>query len=182
MVINNIFNISIVPLLISVNINVKFKNGTIESIGVVVIAIINAIIPGKNDINVKGVNALCASLNVFDVLAIEMHNPLIKKEYAIITTTANNILIGENIVSIPSYIENMFFVMIKEIIANTKLIIPVIIEDTVTPKNFPTMMSLLFIGNVNNVSKVPLSLSPAVVSVAGYVADTVIAIIIKRKA
>ena len=72
--------------------------------------------------------------------------------------------------------------IINETIANTKLIIPVIIEETVTPKNFPTIISLLFIGNVSNVSKVPLSLSPAVVSVAGYVAETVIAIIIKRKA
>ena len=52
------FNKFIVPLFISVNINVKFTNGIIESIGVVVIPIINAIIPGKNDINVNGVNAL----------------------------------------------------------------------------------------------------------------------------
>ena len=97
-----IFNISIVPLLISVNIKVKFINGIIESIGVVVIPIINAIIPGKNDINVRGVNALCASLNVFDVLAILIHNPLIKNEYAIITIIANIIVDGEYMTSIPS--------------------------------------------------------------------------------
>ena len=77
---------------------------------------------------------------------------------------------------------NIFFVIINDIIAKAKLINPVIIDDTVTPKNFPTIISLLFIGNVSNVSNVPLSLSPAVVSVAGYVAYTVIAIIIKRKA
>ena len=43
----------------------------------------------------------------------------------------------------------------------------VIIEDKVTDKNLPKIISLLFIGKVNNVSKVPLSFSPAVVSVAG---------------
>lgn len=100
--INPIFTTFIVPLLISVNSNVKFKNGTKESIGVVVIPIINAIIPGKKDINVRGVNALCASLNVLEVLAIAIHNPLIKKEYAIITITANTIVSGEYITSIPS--------------------------------------------------------------------------------
>ena len=61
----------------------------------------------------------------------------------------------------------MFFVSISDSIAKTKLSIPVIIEDTVTPKNFPTIISLLFIGKVSNVSNVPLSRSPAVVSVAG---------------
>src|SRR5699024_4918180 len=98
------------------------------------------------------------------------------------TIIANSIVVGEYITSIPSYIENIFFVTTKDIIANSKLMIPVIIDDTVTPKNFPTIISLLFIGNVSNVSNVPLSLSPAVVSVAGYVADTVIAIIINKKA
>ena len=39
----------------------------------------------------SGVNALWASLNVFDVLAIAIHNPLTKNEYAIITKTANTI-------------------------------------------------------------------------------------------
>ena len=41
------------------------------------------------------------------------------------------------------------------------------IEDIETAKNFPTIISLLFIGKVNKVSNVPLSFSPAVVSVAG---------------
>ncbi len=66
--------------------------------------------------------------------------------------------------------------------ANIKLSRPVMIEDRVTLSSFPTIMSLLLIGNVNNVSNVPLSFSPAVASVAGYVADTVIAIRINRKA
>lgn len=50
--------ISIFPALISVNINVKFKNGTIANNGVVVILIIKAIILGKKDMNVNGVSAL----------------------------------------------------------------------------------------------------------------------------
>jgi hypothetical protein len=53
--------------------------------------IINAIIPGKNEIKVTGVRALCASLNVFDLLAIAIHKPLISKEYPIITIHENNI-------------------------------------------------------------------------------------------
>ena len=57
-----------------------------------------------------------------------------------------------------------------------------IIDEIDTPKNFPTIISLLLIGKVSNVSRVPLSFSPAVVSVAGYVADTVIAIIINKNA
>ena len=166
----------------SVNITVKFKNGIIDNNGVPSTPTINAIIPGKNEINVNGVNALCASLNVFDVLAIAMHRPLMKNEYAIITTTANIKLSAVNIISIPSYIVNISFAIINDIIANTKLINPVIIDDIDTPKNFPIIMSLLLIGNVNNVSSVPLSFSPAVVSVAGYVADTVIAIIINKNA
>ena len=72
--------ISIFPALISVNINVKFKNGTIANNGVVVILIIKAIILGKKDMNVNGVSALWASLNVLDILAIAIHNPLINKE------------------------------------------------------------------------------------------------------
>jgi len=132
--------------------------------------------------NVNGVNALCASLKVLELLAIAMHNPLIKNEYAIIIITDNNILIGLNIIFNPSYIENAFCAIATEIIAKTRLMIPVRIEAIVTAKNFPTIMSLLFIGNVSNVSNVPLSLSPAVVSVAGYVADTVIAIIINTNA
>ena len=56
------------------------------------------------------------------------------------------------------------------------------IDEIETAKNFPTIISLLFIGNVKSVSNVPLSFSPAVVSVAGYVAETVIAIIINKNA
>lgn len=78
----------IFPAVISVNMVVKFKNGIIDINGVVVIPIIKAIIPGNNDINVNGVRALCASLNVFDVDAIAIHSPLIKKEYVIITMMA----------------------------------------------------------------------------------------------
>lgn len=66
--------------------------------------------------------------------------------------------------------------------ANIRLSKPVIIDDKVTLNNLPTMISLLLIGNVRSVSNVPLSFSPAVASVAGYVADTVIAIRINRNA
>ena len=78
----------IFPAVISVNMVVKFKNGIIAISGVVVIPIIKAIIPGKSDINVNGVKALWASLNVFDVDAMAIHSPLIKKEYVIITMMA----------------------------------------------------------------------------------------------
>lgn len=78
----------IFPAVISVNMVVKFRNGIIAISGVVLIPIIKAIIPGNNDINVNGVSALCASLNVFDVDAIAIHSPLIKNEYVIITTIA----------------------------------------------------------------------------------------------
>ena len=131
---------------------------------------------------VNGVKALCASLKVLDVLAIAIHSPLINNDITIITITANTILVIENIISIPSYIENIFWEITKDIIAKTRLTIPVIIDETVTPKNFPIIISLLFIGKVSKVSNVPLSLSPAVVSVAGYVAYTVIAIIINKNA
>lgn len=57
--------------------------------------------------------------------------------------------------------------MNNDMIAKTRLNSPVMIDDTVTPKNLPMIISLLFIGNVSRVSSVPLSLSPAVVSVAG---------------
>ena len=96
------FNIFIFPAEISVNIIVKFINGIIEYKGVVSNSTINTIKLGKNDINVNGVNALCASLNVLDVLAIEILNPLINIEYAIITTTANTKLIGVYIIFMPS--------------------------------------------------------------------------------
>ena len=74
----------------------------IAKIGVVERFIIKATIPGKKDIKVNGVNALCASLNVLEVLAMAIHNPLTKKEYAIITTTANRMVIGSYMILIPS--------------------------------------------------------------------------------
>ena len=57
--------------------------------------------------------------------------------------------------------------MNNDMTAKIRLNSPVMIDDTVTPKNLPMIISLLFIGNVSRVSSVPLSLSPAVVSVAG---------------
>ena len=87
-IINRICKMLIFPAVISVNMVVKFRNGIIAISGVVLIPIIKAIIPGNNDINVNGVSALCASLNVFDVDAIAIHSPLIKNEYVIITTIA----------------------------------------------------------------------------------------------
>ena len=63
-----------------------------DNSGVAEMSIINAIIPGKNEINVSGVKALWASLNVFEVLAMEMHNPLINIEYAIIINNPTTIL------------------------------------------------------------------------------------------
>ena len=154
----------------------------IDNNGEDAILIINATIPGKKDTNVKGANALCDSLKVFEPLAIEIHNPLINIEYVIIMNMAMIILWALYIIFIPSYIENISCATINEIIVKIKLIIPVIIEDIDTPKNFPSIISLLFIGNVNNVSSVPLSFSPAVVSVDGYVAETVIAMTINKNA
>ena len=86
------------------------------------------------------------------------------------------------IISTPSYMLNASCENINATIANAKLINPVTIEEIDTAKNFPTIMSLLLIGNVKSVSNVPLSFSPAVVSVAGYVAETVIAIMINKNA
>ena len=63
--------------------------------------------------------------------------------------------------------ENIFCETTSATIARIKLSIPVITDETVTPKNFQRIISLLVIGKVSNVSSVPLSLSPAVVSVAG---------------
>ena len=57
---------------------------TKDNTGVNLIFIIKAIIPGKKVIKVNGVKALCASLKVFALLAIAIHNPLINKEYATI--------------------------------------------------------------------------------------------------
>lgn len=53
-----ILAISITPLFTSVNINVKFKNGIKDKPKEVLVFIKNAIILGKKDKNVKGVNAL----------------------------------------------------------------------------------------------------------------------------
>ena len=86
--INRICRMLIFPAVISVNMVVKFKNGMIAINGVVVIPIMKAIIPGNKDMNVNGVRALCASLNVLEVEAIAIHSPLIKKEYVIITIMA----------------------------------------------------------------------------------------------
>ena len=55
-------------------------NGIIDINGVVVIPIMKAIIPGNNEMNVSGVKALCASLNVFEVDAIAIQSPLMKNE------------------------------------------------------------------------------------------------------
>ena len=72
------------PLAISVNIILKFINGIIDKIALLLIFNKNTIIPGKNAINVSGVRALCASLKDADILAIAIHNPLIIIEKAII--------------------------------------------------------------------------------------------------
>lgn len=87
-IIKAIYKAFIFPAVISVNMVVKFKNGIIAIKGVVVIPIMKAIIPGNKETNVNGVSALCASLNVFDVDAMAIHSPLIKKEYVIITMMA----------------------------------------------------------------------------------------------
>ena len=49
--------------------------------------------------------------------------------------------------------------MNNDMTAKIRLNSPVMIDDTVTPKNLPIIISLLFIGNVSRVSSVPLSLS-----------------------
>ena len=77
------------PFTRSVNMRVKFKNGTKDSTALDLTSTIKAIILGKNEMNVSGVKALWASLNVFDLEAIAMHRPLIKKEYATMTMKAN---------------------------------------------------------------------------------------------
>lgn len=74
------FNQFAFPAVRSVKTTVKFKNGIMDNIGVPVTPIIKAIIPGKKDIKVSGVRALCASLKVLDVLAIAIHSPLMKIE------------------------------------------------------------------------------------------------------
>ena len=66
--------------MISVKIIVIFKNGMNAIRLLEGMLIMKAIIPGKNEINVSGVRALCASLNVFDFEAIAIQRPLIKNE------------------------------------------------------------------------------------------------------
>ena len=70
--------------------------------GVVFTLIMKAIIPGNKDIKVNGVKALCASLNVLHVLAIDIHNPLMKKEYTTMIMKAIIMVIGVNIMFKPS--------------------------------------------------------------------------------
>ena len=165
----------------SVNSNVKLRNGTSDNSGLGAMSIIKAIIPGKKDTNINGVSALCASLNVLHLLAIAMHKPLIKNENAIITIAANIKLIVEGIKLLSLYISNMLFDMASDTTVRIRLSMPVITEDRVMLKYFPIIISLLLIGKVSNVSSVPLSFSPAVASVAGYIAEIAIAIIINKK-
>ena len=103
----------------------------------------NAIIPGNIDINVSGVSALCASLNVFDVLAIAIDKPLIKSEYVIITIIANIVASKDKFIFIPSYILNILLDIFKDIIARIKLNKPVITEESDTLKNLPIIISTL---------------------------------------
>ena len=78
--IKRMFRILILPAVISVKMVVKFRKGIMDNSGVVVIPTIKAIIPGNKEMKVKGVRALWASLKVFEVEAIAIHKPLIKKE------------------------------------------------------------------------------------------------------
>ena len=152
---------------ISLNNNEKFKNGIIDVSTELSTSIIETIRPGKTTIKVKGVKALRASLKLLALLATAIHNPLIRNEYAIITTTEYinpNKLIPNLAVS---YKENKLLHITKDTKVNIKLNNPVIIDDNETFKNLPTIISLLEIGKVSKVSKVPLSFSPAVASVAG---------------
>lgn len=80
------FSVSTVPFVMSVKRSVKFRNGTKEKSALDLISTIKAIMLGKKEMKVIGVRALCASLNVLDFEAMAMHRPLIKKEYAIMTT------------------------------------------------------------------------------------------------
>ena len=115
------------------------------------------------------------------MLAIAIHKPLINSEYTIITIPAKINSLDDNNKLISLYILNLLPAIPSDISASIKLSIPVIIDDIDTLKNLPIIMSLLLIGKVNNVSSVPLSFSPAVASVAGYVALIVIAIIMNKK-
>ena len=78
--IKRMFRILILPAVISVKMVVKFRKGIMDNSGVVVIPTIKAIIPGNKEMKVKGVRALWASLKVFEVEAMAIHKPLIKKE------------------------------------------------------------------------------------------------------
>lgn len=78
--INPISKILMFPAVISVNSRVKFKNGTKESNKLLFTLIMKAIMPGKKEMKVSGVKALCASLKVLHLLAIAIHKPLINKE------------------------------------------------------------------------------------------------------
>ena len=75
--------------------------------------------------------------------------------------------------------EKLYFTNRSDIIHRIILIINVIIVLMTMAKNLPSINSLLLIGYVRNVSNVPLSFSPAVKSVALYIAVNVIAIIVK---
>ena len=70
----------IFPLATSVKFILKLMKGIIESKALLGILIRNTIMPGKNEINVNGVKALWASLNVLDMLATAIHKPLIIME------------------------------------------------------------------------------------------------------
>ena len=98
------------------------------------------------------------------------------------TTTAKARLVNEGIKETSSYIVNIPFAMTKEVTMSIKLSSPVMIDEIETLRNFPNMISLLLIGKVKSVSSVPRSFSPAVASVAGYVAETVMAMMMNKKA
>lgn len=180
--ISTMFKISTSPFVISVKRSVKFKNGTMDNKALDFISIMNAIMLGKNEMKVSGVKALWASLNVFAFDALEIHKPLIKHEYAMMTTRAKARLVIEGIKETSSYIVNMPFATTKEVTMSIKLSSPVMIDEIETLRNFPSMISLLLIGKVKSVSSVPRSFSPAVASVAGYVAETVMAMMMNKKA
>lgn len=75
-----IFKRLTLPLVRSVNNKEKFKKGTSARKKFVLILIIKAINPGKKEIKVNGVSALCASLKLLERLAIAIDKPLIRKE------------------------------------------------------------------------------------------------------
>ena len=95
-------------------------NGTIESAVVVLRFNINTISPGNIAINVNGVKALWASLNVLHLLAIAIAKPLINNEYVIITNKANIVVGIDNVKDVPLYISNELLAIFKEIEVNIK--------------------------------------------------------------